>query len=752
MSWIGPEFFTARELADIAGKARVPSFPATKNGAWRYAEREGWNALPPALARWRRGEGRPTREYHWSILPALMQAAIHAGSAHSVLVDAQAVQEATRTRQIAAVRAAGHSSRAHAVERARADVLASIEGYALAHQRSRAWGVARFLEAQAVLIGRQEALDAMTRGEILTPEAAAALGQPCKMSSTAGFGLDQAVLGLASDRKTSRISRSTLYAWFRTRGEMGAAGLSPVPPKEAEPIPPGFMAFLKFYARPSKPTIAVAHAEYLDAVATQSGSAPEPVTLSQARRILRVRLNNIEKHVGREGFLTLKARLAFVSRSTEGMWPTTIYSADGKTFDAEIADPVSRAPIKPEITSVLDVATRKCVGFAVSRKENVIAVTEGLRRACISHGIPAIFYTDRGPGYKNKTFDARAGETLGGMMGRLGITKMHALPYNSQAKGVVERFQAVWNDLARSLPTYLGHEMDKEASGRVHKATRRDLRAFGQSRILTPWPEFLAMCEAKIAEYNDRPHSGLPRYEDPETGTLRHMSPNEAWAAHVAQGFEPVAVDPADADDLFRPYEVRKVSRSLVRWNTNDYFHPDLEAWHDRQVAVGYDLHQADKVWVRAIDEKTAQPAGLICVAIFGGNTRRYVPLSFQQAAEEGRAKAQLRRLDRKAEAVHDQLRAPLLEHVRPVPMPDLSMAEMATSPRAAPRPIAGMSAAAITSDADLARLCLADPGQLTPGRARILNEVMARRNGRELLRISGVDLDELDTLLRSAA
>ncbi|MEI2806203.1 MAG: Mu transposase C-terminal domain-containing protein [Albidovulum sp.] len=745
------EFFTARELAEIAATRGIVSFPMTERGVRSYVERDGWNDLSRSLVRWRKGEGRPSREYHWSILPALMQLAITADETRTTLIDAQALEKVAALRQVAAIRAARASSRAHEVEMARGEVLISIEGYAISCGQSRAWGIARFLEAQKLAAARQEARDRIGRGEFLTPPDAAILTQPDLLSDPTRFDLRFARLAVANDRKGAILSRSTIYGWFKARDTGGIAALSPVPPREAEPIPHAFMEFMKFYAMPSKPTIAAAHAEYIQAASARDGIRHEPISLGQATRILRRRLNNIEKHVGREGILTLKSRLAYVQRSTDGMWPTTIYTADGKTFDAEVADPVSRNPMKPEITSILDVATRKCVGFAVSRKENVIAVTEGLRRACISHGIPAIFYTDRGPGYRNKTFDGRDGVDLGGLMARLGITKMHALPYNSQGKGIIERFNAVWNDLARTLPTYLGQEMDKEASSKVHKLTRSEIAQFGSSRILPAWDEFLAMCEATVAAYNDRPHSGLPSFEDPATGQRRSMTPNEAWAAHVADGFEPVPVSAGEADDLFRPYEVRTVRRALVEWNTNSYYHDDLEKYHETRVAVGYDLHQADRVWVREIDEESGLPGSLICVAVFGGNSQRYVPLSFQRAAEEGRVRAQLRRIGKRAEAIQDQLRAPLLEHSPQVVMPDL---------KAAPEPIpvrtvqedAPPATAAITSDADLAKLCLADPGQLTQGRAHVLREVMSRRNGRELLRISGVDLDELDALLRSAA
>ncbi|SMC39125.1 hypothetical protein [Rhizobium sp. RU36D] len=200
------------------------------------------------------------------------------------------------------------------------------------------------------------------------------------------------------------------------------------------------------------------------------------------RHTLRTKLNNIEKNVGREGLLTLRSRMAYIQRSTENLFPTTIYTADGKTFDAEVEHPVTKRPFKPEITSILDVATRRCVGFSIALKENVISVTEALRNSCCYYSIPAIFYTDRGPGYKNKTFDG----DVNGLMGRLSITKMHALPYNSQAKGIIERFNGtVWNPLARKLPTYLGAEMDKEAAKAVHKKTRCDIKELYQ-RAMTP--------------------------------------------------------------------------------------------------------------------------------------------------------------------------------------------------------------------------------------------------------------------------
>ncbi len=749
-------FYTAAELAELAQTLGIKSFPGTKRGVNALVVREGWNSLPASLARQRSGrEGGGGMEYHFSLLPAAMQARIAATEAQTALVVRHDVEAERDRRQVAALKSTALSAEQRKVLEARAEVLTSIEGYAVSHGQNRAWGIAQFLEAQAAYTVRQEIEGRRERGEFLTDREVASLGRPLELTRSEGFGLQADVLAAANDRGAGRvkISRSAIYDWFRLRDHDGVVALAPVQTKRPQPIPPGFAGFLRHYALPSKPTAAAALAEYMKGV-TDPALA---LTIDQVNYVLRKKLNSIEKNIGREGILTLRSRMAYIQRSTEDMWPTTVYTADGKTFDAEIADPVSYRPMRPEITSVLDVATRKCVGYAISRKENVIAVTEALRRSVSSHGICAIFYTDRGAGYKNKTFDGQAtpDAAVGGLMGRLGIAKMHALPYNSQAKGIIERFNAYWNDLAKTMPSYIGADMDKEAGSRVHKASRREIAEFGRSRILPSWDEFVALVDSWIAAYNDRPHRGLPRFQDPESGRMRHMSPNEAWAAHVATGFEPVLVHPDDEDDLFRPYEIRTVSRGLVRWNTNDYFHADLEAWHEKRVMVGYDLTQADRVWVREFDEDSGLPGKLICVATYAGNKARYVPLTYQRAAEEGRVKGQLRRIEAKRDAALETLRAPLLE-VQPT-MPIMPIVDP-LPPREAPVAFAlqadpaRQEAAPIASDADLARLVLADPGQLTEGRARILREALDRRSARELLRISGVDLDALWDLLRSAA
>lgn len=412
-----PEFFTAAELAQIAKDRGLKGFPGTERGVQLLAEREGWNDLPARVARQRAGKagGRPAMEYHLSILPDTLQQVLAGRAMKANMVQRVVAEGEADRRKLAALKVSQVSASARMVMEARAEILTSIEGYAAANGQTRAWSIARFLEAQEAFHARQEIEARRDGGEILTEREAISLTRRLVLTADDGFHLTPARLAEANDRKKDAgISERTLRRWFKARDERSAVALAPVPPRDPQPIPESFYDFLKFYAKPGKPDITDAHAQYLKHAGTP-GLHRMPLTLHQVKYILKNRMNNIERHVGREGLLTLRSRMAYVTRTTEDMWPTTIYSADGKTFDAEIADPVTKRPIRPEITTVIDVVTRKIVGISLARSENQRSVAEALRNACCWNGIPAIFYVDRGPGYRNEAMDADVGGLMGGL-------------------------------------------------------------------------------------------------------------------------------------------------------------------------------------------------------------------------------------------------------------------------------------------------------------------------------------------------
>lgn len=751
------EWFTAGELAKVADERGITSFPRSERSVQRHAKEHGWNDLADNLCRIRRGrEGGGGREYHSSLLPEVMQNVIAALEIRTVLIAAQERRTEIEQRKVAQLSVTSLRFRQRQAMEARGEILTAIDRYNVMMGGSGdRKAILDFVQAQEEHSERKIALEKVENGEALTGRERTLLERVSLLVDPNGFDLLEDTLRLANDRAGGdfRISMRTIQRWFSQRKNSGIVALAPALTKQEKPVSEEFKAFLSFYARPSKPAATAALKDY------RKVNPESKLTIDEVQYTLKAKLDNIERNVGREGLLTLRSRMAYIQRSTENLFPTTIYTADGKTFDAEVAHPVTGKAFKPEITSMLDVATRKCVGFSIALKENVISVTEALRKSCVSHGIPAIFYTDRGPGYKNKTFDA----DVNGLMGRLSITKMHALPYNSQAKGIIERFNgSVWNPLAQKLPSYLGAPMDKEASKAAHKTSRQELKLFGASRLLPSWDEFRAMCVEAIAEYNAAPHRGLPRFMDEASGKYRHYSPDEFWAQHVKDGFEPVSVASDEIDDLFRPYEIRTARRSLVEWNNNQYFHPALEAYHGEQVMVGYDFDEARFVWVREIDREEGQPGALICVADFTGNKQDYVPKTFQQAAEEKRRQGRIKRAGAKLRDAEQEFITPFLidrptNNAMPIIdiTPDLVPASNVEKLSDYQKPAQSEQQPkrrTFASDEELAAWAIQNPESLTSNQVRVLRGCLQQPSAIELFRLSGIDVDTLRNIIRAAA
>ena len=705
-------FMTAQEIADAARRLGLSCMPKTKRGVNLRAKNESWDALE-RFARKRAGSsGGGGVEYHVSLLPEPMQAALAAEVSRQVTVRNTAERREVEAAKREALDTTALTARQREVMNARSQILSVIENVLIAEGRTRSQTVDLFLDDDH------------------------------------RFGVGAEVLAVANDRKSggADVSRRTILRWFQYRDTSGIGALAPKATKAQADIPAWFWDFLKYYARPQKPCLTEALDDYL----REASGVNEPVTYSKVRRLID-RLGNVEKHRGREGSLTLKARMAYVTRSTGDLLPTCIFTADGKTFDAEVAHPLHGRPFRPEITSVVDVATRKCVGFSIGLAENAVGVADALRFACETHGIPAIFYVDRGSGFKNHMLDGR----VTGILGRLGATKLHSFPQNSQARGIIERFQGtVWNKLARQLDTYVGAPMDRQARQKSFKITRKDIKEFGQSASLLSWDDFLEACRAAIKAYNARSHSELPH----------KMSPDECWAWHVQNGFEPVTVTKTESDDLFRPYVKRKVSRCLISFNSNKYFSLDLTEFDGDEVMVGYDIHNADHVWVREIDTKDGEECAgrLICIAKFGGNEERYVPLTMERTANERRAKAASARLQEKLDRVQEELRpTAMIEAQVSVPMSpiqqekgdtiDASFARVGEGSEVA-EARAGSAAPRFATDAELAAWVLTNADAAHASQLGVLRDCVSDPVDRQLLQDHGVDVPALIALLNRAA
>ena len=461
----------------------------------------------------------------------------------------------------------------------------------------------------------------------------------------------------------AKVSRATLFNWLKLAENAGDNSLVAVlAPKHRDVTMPVWGAtLLKLWGQPTKPSLSMVMRELVNVM----GGENVP-SYAQASYFLRTHVGNVELERGRMGARELKNIQPFIRRDTSELFPTDVYTADGHTFDAEVAHPISGRPFRPEITAIIDVASRKLVGFSIDLAESGLAVLDAIRVAVVWHGVMALFYVDNGSGYKNAMM-SRDGS---GLMDRLGSTLTHSLPYNSQAKGIVERsHKSIWIEAAKKLPTYIGADMDKEARQKVFKKTRKDIATFGESKLLLAWDDFMTLCRDEVERYNNRPHHAHPRRFNKLTGRRDHLTPQQVWDEKVTMmenlGKPLVHVHEADMVDLFRPYIERKVLRGEIKMFNHVYFSRDLEQYHGETVHVGYDIHDASQVWVRDVSGR------LLAVAKFEANTRAYFAQPVIEQAHEKRALGQLKRVKvRENEILETLSPSRVLEHIDTMRLP----------------------------------------------------------------------------------
>ncbi len=576
------EWHTAAELAAL----QLPGLPADKSNIIRRAEREGWNRKK----RTGRGGGWV---YPTSALPPTAQTAI----ARKALIQTASAVPVQLTLDL--------------------PDAAALKDY----QRSP-------MEARAALLGHIDNLvitTGISQGKAITT--LVDLAAHSQLSPDL-----QKLIPIANARSNGArtLSRATIYNWIKDRETAGGNVVALAP--KAAPVaerPVWAWTLVKLWSRPTKPGIPEILEAWPDDV--------EKPSYDQVRRYLKT-LDTITKNRGRMGPRLLKSMQAYIARDTSELWPGAIFIGDGHTFKREVAHPIHGRPFRPEVTSFLDVYTRRWVGWSAALAENTWSVADALRHAVTTTTCCDIVYYDNGSGAKNKTWD----DDVTGLIARLSITKLHSAPWSSQARGIIERFHSsVMHKVARQSVTYVGQRMDPEARQKVFKATRKQIAETGASSILTAWTDFIAEIDAAMVVYNDRPHDGLPKSINPETGKRRHLSPNEMWEMAVMEGWTADPITTAEAVDLFRPAVTRKVNRGLVQLFDNSYFHDALRELHGERVVVGFDLRDANKVWVRLMDGR------FVCEAIWNGHKRAYIPVSVATQALEKRVAGKVARLDK---------------------------------------------------------------------------------------------------------
>lgn len=600
--------YTAKELAGL------PGLPGTERSIQRQADREAW----PSQKRPGRGGGR---EYPLTALPPETREHL----TRQIVATAPAVRQPASAPVVAATIQPAKTA-AHLKQWQRDIMEARV-------------AILRMIDRAAPVVGVNKAIKAIVKD---------------------AADNDLEIYRIANARKgqARTLSYSGIMKWWGPWKKSGRNPLSQAPRDTENYLEPVWAeSFMQCWGKPQKPCLTEVLEEY---ARTAPAGIPLP-TYGQARHYLQ-KMGMTQREKGRKTGKEIQSLKPFRRRDTSEMYPGDAYTADGQCFDGEVPPPFHGRLFRPEITPVLDVATRRAVGWSIDLAESGLAVLDALRGACETYGVPAIFYTDNGSGFKNQMMTA-AGT---GILHRLGITPEYSRPRNPQAHGLSERgHQTILIKAAKQLCTYIGSQMDGDAKQLVYKETRKAIKQGSACPLVIEWDDFVAFINAAIEKYNDTPHRGLPALRDPITKKKTHMSPNQAWQLGIERMKRELPQDewlvPAnELPDLYHPALERTVIRGEIQFGTlsnglpKRYYSRDLEEWHGSRVQVAYSPSDARKIWVRDLEHQR-----LLAVAELAGNSDHYFAPSKLEEARIKRGQGRLKRLENQAEEIRLEMYGP---------------------------------------------------------------------------------------------
>ena len=449
---------------------------------------------------------------------------------------------------------------------------------------------------------------------------------------------------LASKRaRTAIVSERTLFRWLSQYQQQGWWGLLPATSAQERvtELDADVAAVLSLYhsrdARFRNLTSAAKH------VVKQLGLEVDCWTALyyRARRALS-KVDKVDLVKARSSGSQRAAQLPFKRRDTSVLKPLDVCLIDGHTFKAKVRHPDHGAPFAPEVTLVIDAATRVVVGWSVSLSESTIAVGDALRHAVGNVGVFAIVYSDNGSGERAKVFDC----PVDGIIKRMGGEHRTGIPGHPQGHGLIERsWRTHMINIARQFPSYQGGDVDGGTFRKVSAALAKEQRALKRAEATgeviplgnkaPSWKQFIEAVDAGIVEYNTQHrHRSLPKRADG-----RRMTPAEAWEAI----FDPELqhrMDPLELRMTFMPSALRTAQRGEVVLFNQHYQAPELMEMRvdGKQVSVRYDIHDPSLVMVYTTTGE------FVCEAKWNANRIDYFPKPVIEMAREKRVRATIKR------------------------------------------------------------------------------------------------------------
>ncbi|MGP4734342.1 MULTISPECIES: Mu transposase C-terminal domain-containing protein [unclassified Psychrobacter] len=616
-------YYTAKEIADM----RLKSLPTFHRNVRTTAEKENW------VSRKRSGRGGGL-EYAFDSLPADAQAEIKA-KAYKALMPKQSTKAQRDIAMIAnrSIDTLDSDQRATADARLRMTLL--VDQY-----------------------------------EVSAGSRTAAIKLVSEMSRDLALPVDESTdyntvcaTALAKTRGKAGVGVRRLHQWCLDAAKCETPTerlLALAPQKQGQPvIKPTRMEWLPDFMAVYRNTNGLSMAEAYRTFELSYGAKHGADAVPHYDAVRRA-MDKMPKYVRECGRLTgasMKALKTYVKRDWSTLVNNDVWTGDGHSLKMKVAHPDHGKPFTPELTLIMDTASRYIVGWSMAYSENMLAVGDALRHAMTKHGIPAIYYSDNGSGQKNKTFDT----DVIGIFPRLGVHHETGIPGNPQGRGIIERvMKTIAQPIARQFETYHGPNVDSDTHRRISTATTSLANAQAAGReVLTPkqawakgklpsWQQLLDVTEAVIHSYNtEHKHTALGNVTP---AAMRQHIFNQMDAEDI------IPLTEVEARDMFRPAVSRKVQRAWVTVYNNEYWHQALEAWDGKYVDIFIDQHDAATVIIRDKD------GSYICDGVLNGNKRLAFPETLVERTKRQRAETRIKKLDeKKAQAIAET--RPAIEH-----------------------------------------------------------------------------------------
>ncbi|ECO1513933.1 DDE-type integrase/transposase/recombinase [Salmonella enterica subsp. arizonae] len=470
------------------------------------------------------------------------------------------------------------------------------------------------------------------------------------------------------------ISRDPLYQWVLkySQAQNAAERLLLLAPGKREEIKAEEISWLAdFLAQYRQSNGRPMTEAYEDFVAEWNRRhAEEPYMLQiipsydAIRRVMK-KLPEVTKQKGRVTGSEYRQLEGFTRRDWLQMPVNYVWIGDGHGMKLKCAHPIHGRPFSPEVTFVIDGATRFVVGWSMDLAENVFAVAGAIQHGIRNHGKPFIYYSDNGSG---ETADVLDKEVVG-ILPRLGVNHPTGIAGNPQGRGIIERLnRTLPMRIARKYRTYFGKGADRETLRKLNRDLRSAFNTLQQGKNLNAkqraamrdLPSWSELCEAVregVEWYNNRPHSELPM-----KANGKHFSPAEYRKKRLEEEDTEIEwLSDVELRDMFRPMVEKPVRRCEIHWLNNIYYAPELRDEHGRKVLISYDIHDASKITVRRLD------GSFICEAVWNGNKRAAFPVTAEYHKHQQRIKGMRKRAEEKLRDAEDE-NINVLEHKQPEP------------------------------------------------------------------------------------